>query len=111
MIGELPGGARARRGGAGRRIRHPRRTPPRLAAQPRRTRTGWPSRSPCVEELGADTYLYAVPDEPALSEALSQCVVRLEGRPQLQKGEQVHLVIDPAHVHVFDTATGERLSS
>jgi multiple sugar transport system ATP-binding protein len=64
-----------------------------------------------LEELGADTYLYAVPDEPALSEALSQCVVRLEGRPQLQKGEQVHLVIDPAHVHVFDTATGERLSS
>ena len=64
-----------------------------------------------LEELGADTYLYAVPDEPALSQALSQAVVRLEGRPQLQKGEQVRLVIDPAHVHVFDTATGERLSS
>ena len=64
-----------------------------------------------LEELGADTFLYAVPDEPALSDVISQAVVRLDGRPQLEKGQRVRLVIDPTEVHVFDTASGERLSS
>jgi multiple sugar transport system ATP-binding protein len=64
-----------------------------------------------VEELGADAFLYAVPDDPSLADVASQAVVRLEGRPQLQKGERVRLVIDPATVHVFDTASGERLSA
>ena len=62
-----------------------------------------------VEELGADAFLYAVPDDPSLAGVISQAVVRLEGRPQLAKGEQVRLVIDPGAVHVFDTASGERL--
>ena len=64
-----------------------------------------------VEELGADAFLYAMPEDPALADVTSQAVVRLEGRPQLQKGESVKLVIDPAAVHVFDTATGERLTA
>jgi len=64
-----------------------------------------------LEELGADTFLYAVPDEPALSAALSQAVVRLAGRPRLEKGQRVRLVIDPTEVHVFDSASGERLSA
>ena len=64
-----------------------------------------------VEELGADAFLYAVPDDPSLAGVTSQAVVRLEGRPQLQKGEQVRLVIDPAAVHVFDTESGERLTA
>jgi multiple sugar transport system ATP-binding protein len=64
-----------------------------------------------VEELGADAFLYAVPDDPALAEIAAQAVVRLDGRQQLRKGERVRLVIDPAAVHVFDTASGERLSA
>jgi multiple sugar transport system ATP-binding protein len=64
-----------------------------------------------VEELGADAFLYAVPDDPSLSGVLSQAVVRLEGRPQLAKGERVRLVLDPGAVHVFDSASGERLSA
>jgi multiple sugar transport system ATP-binding protein len=64
-----------------------------------------------VEELGADAFLYAVPDDPSLASVTSQAVVRLEGRRQLQKGEQVRLVIDPAAVHVFDTESGERLTA
>jgi multiple sugar transport system ATP-binding protein len=64
-----------------------------------------------VEELGADAFLYAVPDDPSLSGAVSQAVVRLEGRPQLTKGERVRLVLDPGSVHVFDTASGERLTA
>ncbi|MEO5663026.1 MAG: sn-glycerol-3-phosphate ABC transporter ATP-binding protein UgpC [Nocardioides sp.] len=64
-----------------------------------------------VEELGADAFLYASPDDPSLAGVASQAVVRLEGRRQLQKGEQVSLVIDPTEVHVFDTASGERLTA
>ncbi len=64
-----------------------------------------------VEELGADAFLYAVPDDPSLAAVTSQAVVRLEGRPQLAKGERVRLVLDPGAVHVFDSASGERLSA
>ena len=64
-----------------------------------------------VEELGADAFLYAVPDDPSLASDINQAVVRLEGRPQLAKGEHVRLVIDPGAVHVFDTESGERLSA
>ncbi|GAA1913144.1 ABC transporter ATP-binding protein [Nocardioides hwasunensis] len=62
-----------------------------------------------IEELGADAFLYATPDDPALADVATQAIVRLDGRPQLQKGERVRLVIDPAAVHVFDTASGARL--
>jgi multiple sugar transport system ATP-binding protein len=58
-----------------------------------------------------DAFLYAVPDDPSPAAVTSQAVVRLEGRPQLGKGERVRLVIDPDAVHVFDTASGERLSA
>lgn len=64
-----------------------------------------------VEELGADAFLYAVPDDPSLANVASQAMVRLEGRRQLQKGAPVRLVIDPGAVHVFDTASGERLTA
>jgi multiple sugar transport system ATP-binding protein len=64
-----------------------------------------------VEELGADAFLYAVPDDPSLAGVISQAVVRLDGRPNLTKGERVRLVLDPDAVHVFDTASGERLSA
>lgn len=50
-------------------------------------------------------------DGPSLADITSQALVRLEGRPQLQKGERVRLVIDPTAVHVFDTSSGERLTA
>jgi multiple sugar transport system ATP-binding protein len=28
----------------------------------------------------------------------------------VHKGDTIHVTTDPRHVHVFDTATGERLS-
>jgi multiple sugar transport system ATP-binding protein len=64
-----------------------------------------------VEELGADSFVYVTPSDPALADAITQAVVRVDGRQQLEKGERVGLVIDPTDVHVFDTATGERLSA
>jgi multiple sugar transport system ATP-binding protein len=62
-----------------------------------------------VEELGSDSFVYVTPTDPALAEAVTQYVVRSDGRQRLEKGEQVGLVIDPTDVHVFDTASGERL--
>jgi multiple sugar transport system ATP-binding protein len=64
-----------------------------------------------VEELGADAFLYAMPDDPSLAGVISQAVVRLDGRPDLTKGQRVRLVLDPDAVHVFDTASGARLSA
>ena len=58
-----------------------------------------------VEELGADGYLYGhvVGGEGA------QIVARVDGRNHPNAGERVTLTPNPAHLHVFDAATGERL--
>ncbi|GAB2888001.1 ABC transporter ATP-binding protein [Nocardioides pacificus] len=72
---------------------------------------GLPVTVTVVEELGADAYLYAMVDNEHTPENTpAQAVVRLSGRPQLQKGAPVRLVIDPTGLHVFDTASGARLS-
>ena len=74
---------------------------------------GYPVTVQVVEELGADGYLYATPAGVGVAtppgEVVPQVVVRLEGRPPLQRGETVQLVADPAAVHVFDGETGLRL--
>lgn len=58
-----------------------------------------------VEETGADAYLYA--HTGSLTESI---VARTDWHHPPQKGDDVHLAaIDPALVHVFDTATGARL--
>jgi multiple sugar transport system ATP-binding protein len=69
---------------------------------------GLPVKVAVVEELGADAYLYGTCD---VAGAPSEVVVRLEARRQVQKGSTVHVTTDPAHVHVFDSVTGERLSA
>ncbi|GAB3622886.1 sn-glycerol-3-phosphate ABC transporter ATP-binding protein UgpC [Mariniluteicoccus endophyticus] len=65
-----------------------------------------------VEELGADAYLYGTP--VGLSDAdkmtAQQVVARISSRRPPQRGSQVRLAVDPAHVHVFDNATGDRIS-
>jgi multiple sugar transport system ATP-binding protein len=37
-------------------------------------------------------------------------IIRVNGRDKVHKGETIHVMTDPHHVHVFDTDTGERLS-
>ncbi len=61
-----------------------------------------------VEELGADGFLYGTSDAEG---APDNVVVRVEARREQLKGETIHVTTDPDHVHVFDTATGERLSA
>ncbi|HWL60429.1 MAG TPA: ATP-binding cassette domain-containing protein [Microbacteriaceae bacterium] len=59
-----------------------------------------------VEELGADGYLYG---RTAIADTPVEIVARVDGRDHPAAGETVHLVPNPAHVHRFDAASGERL--
>ncbi len=65
-----------------------------------------------VEELGADSYLYGTPADGVLSPRhdSGQLVARIAARRAPQRGDQVRLVADPADLHVFDNATGLRIS-
>ena len=35
----------------------------------------------------------------------------MAGRDTVHKGDVIHVTTDPHHVHVFDAASGERLSA
>jgi len=70
--------------------------------------SGLPVEVDVVEELGADAYIYGqipgagVDDRPFIA--------RVDGRTPPAKGEIVHFVPRPDHMHVFNAETGERLS-
>jgi multiple sugar transport system ATP-binding protein len=68
---------------------------------------GLPVTVTVVEELGADSFVYGNCDVEGTP---SNVIVRVSGRKHPQKGETLYVTTDPAHVHVFDTETGERLS-
>jgi multiple sugar transport system ATP-binding protein len=61
-----------------------------------------------IEELGADAYVYGTcrvgGDEHQVS-------LRIPARQALTKGSSIRVAIDAHHVHVFDTASGARLSN
>ncbi|MBO9523505.1 MAG: sn-glycerol-3-phosphate ABC transporter ATP-binding protein UgpC [Nocardioidaceae bacterium] len=61
-----------------------------------------------VESLGADAYVYGVAE---LGGSEHHVIARVDGRTPPRKGEIVELAPQPGHVHVFSTATGERLPS
>jgi multiple sugar transport system ATP-binding protein len=61
-----------------------------------------------VESLGADAYVYGVAE---LGGQEHHVIARVDGRTPPSKGETVEFAPKPAHVHVFSTATGERLPS
>lgn len=56
-----------------------------------------------VEELGADGYLYGRAADG------SQVVARVNGRNHPNAGETVTLAPNPAHLHLFDAESGERV--
>jgi multiple sugar transport system ATP-binding protein len=68
---------------------------------------GLPVSVALIEELGADAFLYGACDVRGTP---SEIVVRIEARREIHKGSTVHVTTDPHRVHVFDTATGARLS-
>jgi multiple sugar transport system ATP-binding protein len=60
-----------------------------------------------VEELGADGYLYG---HTEIDGQRVDIVVRTDGRSHPNAGDKIVITPVPAHVHTFDTETGERLS-
>ncbi len=68
---------------------------------------GLPVKVTVVEELGADSYVYGTNDIEGVP---STVIVRTSGGDHVKKGQTLYVTTDPAHVHVFDTETGERLS-
>jgi multiple sugar transport system ATP-binding protein len=68
---------------------------------------GLPVRVTVVEDLGADAYVYGT---SGIEGTPNNIIIRMSGRDHVQKGETIYVTTDPHQVHVFDTATGERLS-
>ena len=65
----------------------------------------WRSRS--SRSVGADNYVYGTSDVKGTPHSV---IVRVPGRQVPAKGDILHVSPDPEHLHVFDTATGERIS-
>ena len=63
-----------------------------------------PAEITVVEPTGAETELLVQAGE-------SPIVLVTHGRPQVKPGDKIGLRVDPAMVHVFDQATGQRLSA
>jgi multiple sugar transport system ATP-binding protein len=68
---------------------------------------GLPILVTLIEELGADAFVYGTSEVPGTP---SEVVIRIKSRSGVQKGSIIHITTDPADVHLFDTASGERLS-
>ncbi len=68
---------------------------------------GLPVKVTVVEELGSDAFVYGTSE---VEGAPSSVIVRVTGRDSVHKGDVLHVTTDPHHVHVFDAASGDRLS-
>ena len=65
---------------------------------------GVPGEVIVVEPTGAETEL-------VIQVGGSQVILRMHGRARVDHDEKVGLAVDPANVHVFDQATGQRLAA
>ena len=69
---------------------------------------GLPIDVTVVEELGADGFVYGTSRVEGTPHDL---IVRISSqRDSIHKGDTIYVTTDPSNVHVFDTATGVRLS-
>jgi multiple sugar transport system ATP-binding protein len=69
---------------------------------------GLPVKVTVVEELGSDAFVYGT---SGVAGTPNSVIVRVQGRDTVHKGEVIHVTTDPHSVHVFDAASGERLSA
>ena len=68
---------------------------------------GLPVEVTVVEDLGADGFIYGTCDVEGTP---GNVIVRVAKRDHAHPGDVLYVTTDPEHVHVFDTATGDRLS-
>src|SRR3954463_3716528 len=68
---------------------------------------GLPVRVTVVEELGSDAFVYGT---SGVEGTPNNIIVRVSARATVRKGDTIHVTTDPRNVHVFDTASGDRLS-
>ena len=68
---------------------------------------GLPVTVTVVEELGADAFVHGT---SGVEGTASNVIVRVSARDTVHKGDVIHVTPDPDRVHVFDAASGERLS-
>jgi multiple sugar transport system ATP-binding protein len=59
-----------------------------------------------VESLGADAYVFGV---ATIGDTEHHIIARVDGRRPPEKGATVEFAPKPGHVHLFSTASGERL--
>ncbi|MGV1007108.1 MAG: ABC transporter ATP-binding protein [Dermatophilaceae bacterium] len=70
-----------------------------------------------VEEMGADTYVYATPVDPTVElvgaeeETPKPFIARLDGRQPPRRGQTVYVYPTPDHLHVFDCEQGVRINT
>jgi len=68
-----------------------------------------------VEELGADAYVYGTPGDVQQIDTDGEggtkpFLARVDGRRPPTRGQTVHLVPKPGHVHLFDAESGVRIN-
>jgi multiple sugar transport system ATP-binding protein len=70
------------------------------------TEDGLPVRVDVVEDLGSEAFIYGTSDIEGTPRNIT---IRAGGRNHPHKGETMYVTTDPRNLHVFDTATGNRL--
>jgi multiple sugar transport system ATP-binding protein len=69
---------------------------------------GLPVEVTVVEELGSDAFVYGTSDVEGTP---ANIIVRVSARDTVHKGDVLHVTTDPHQIHVFDAASGDRLSA
>jgi multiple sugar transport system ATP-binding protein len=70
---------------------------------------GIPLTVEIVEELGSDAYLYGRLNGNGNGDVRSDVVARIDPRAIPRRGETITMRVDPDDLHLFSTATGERV--
>ena len=70
-----------------------------------------------VEEMGADAYVYATPQDPTIQlegadeeDAAKPFVARVDGRRPPDRGQTIYVYPKPDHLHVFNREHGVRIN-
>jgi multiple sugar transport system ATP-binding protein len=71
---------------------------------------GFPFEVVVVEELGSDAYAYGTLHVSTSEGGDKLLILRVDAKRPPQKGEVVHIQIAPEETHVFNAATGQRVS-